>query len=173
LRLPALVLPAAALCALFGAAPATGGEVTSERAGILLVSPTDGGGWTDEGDAHGPALVSRDFAGERLGARAVELEPPDGLDRLDRAAQADRLIDFLDELIDGSYGLVSGMSGPFYYGDEGPLAVSREFDAEGRFIREYLIWDSERLLNLTLWCRAELADALGGEMDALLAGFRW
>jgi hypothetical protein len=154
------------------AAVAAAGGVTSEGAGMLLVSP-EGDGWSDEGDADGPVLVCRDLAGERIGARAVELEPPAELDRLDRTAQAGRLAAFLDELIAEGYDSVSRMTGPYYYGDEGPLVVSREFYADGCLVREYLVWDSERLLNLTLWCRAELSDALAGEMDALLAGFRW
>jgi hypothetical protein len=168
LRLTVLVLAAA-----LATTPATGGEVFSERAGMLLVPPADGEVWTDEGDEDGPALVSRDLGGERLGARAVELEPPEGLAAMDRLGQAEYLIGYLDEIIGASYGLVGGLEGPFYFGDEGPLVVSWEFDALERHNREYLIWDSTRLLNLTIWCRAGLAGGLEGAMNALLAQFRW
>jgi hypothetical protein len=168
-RLPAALLVAATLAA----APAAGEEVRSERAGMLLVSPDDGGDWEDAGDEDGPALVSRDIGGRRLGARAVELESPAGLEGLDRPGQAEYLVGYLEEIIENSYGPVKEPEGPFYFGDEGPLVVSWEFLALGRHNREYLVWDSVRLLNLTIWCRAGLADGLEDDMNALLARFRW
>ncbi len=161
------------LAVTLGVTPASGEEVRSEWAGMLLTPPPDGETWEDTGDETGPTLVSRDLGGERVGARAVELETPGELVGMDRTAQADHLLGYLDEIISASYGLVTEMAGPFYFGDEGPLVVSWEFFAEDRYNREYLIWDSARLLNLTIWCRAGLAGGLDGAMNALLARFRW
>ena len=161
------------LLAAFGIVSAVSGAVLSEWAGMLLSPPGDGGNWVDDGDENGPALISRDLGGERIGARAVELAAPEELFRMDRAAQADHLSDRLDEIITASYGLVTGMKGPFYFGDEGPLVVSWEFFAEDRYNREFLIWDGVRLINLRIWCRAGLADGLDGAMNAILARFRW
>ncbi|MCK4593690.1 hypothetical protein KAU45_04260 [bacterium] len=161
------------LAATLGLTSVVRGEVRSEWAGMLLTPVSDGETWEDAGDETGPALVSRDLGGERLGAWAVELEPPEDLAGMDRTAQADYLLGYLDDIIGASYGLVTKMEGPFYFGDEGPLVVSWEFFAGDRYNREYLIWDSERLVNLTIWCRAGLAGGLEGAMNALLAQFRW
>lgn len=161
------------LAVALGATPVSGGEVRSEWAGMLLTTPPDGETWEDTGDETGPALISHDFGGERIGALAVELEAPVELAGMDRTAQADHLILYLEEIIGASYGLVARMEGPFYFGDEGPLLVSWEFFAEDRYNREYLIWDSRRLVNLTIWCRAGLAGGLDGAMNAILAQFRW
>ncbi len=161
------------LAVALGVTPMSGGEVCSEWAGMLLTPPSDGETWEDTGDETGPALISRDFGGERVGARAVELETPVELAGMDRTAQADHLIVYLDEIIGASYGLVTKMEGPFHFGGEGPLVVSWEFFAEDRYNREYLIWDSRRLVNLAIWCRAGLAGGLDDAMNAILVQFRW
>ena len=149
----------------------------SDYGDMLLTSIDNGMDWEDRGDANGPALIASDFGGENAGARAIDITVPDGLvgqsPDYDRSDQSSLLLELLDEVVSNSYGLVRDADGPFNHGDAGAIVVSLEFYTESRFYREYLIWDGNRLLNLTLWCRAGLAESLTGTLDGLLSSFRW
>ncbi len=168
-----LLLPL--LLILFSTAPAA--IVYSDYADMLLTSIDNEMTWKDRGDENGPELVASDFGGEKVGARAIDINVPDGMEGqspdYDRGWQTSLLLELLDDMVSDSYGLVREADGPFNHSDAGAIVVSFEFYAEGRFYREYLIWDGNRLLNLTLWCRAGLAGGLTGTLDNLLASFRW
>jgi len=158
-------------------AVASAAVVYSDYGDMLLTSIDNGMDWEDRGDDNGPALVASDFGGENVGARAIDITVPDGLvgqsPDYNRNEQNSLLLELLDDMVSDSYGLVRDAEGPFNHGEAGAIVVSLEFYAESRFYREYLIWDGNRLLNLTLWCRAGLADGLTGTLDGLLSSFRW
>ncbi|MCD4733198.1 hypothetical protein K8R78_03045 [bacterium] len=168
-----LLLPL--LLILFSTVPAA--LVYSDYAEMLLTSIDNGMDWKDRGDADGPALVASDFGGEKIGARAIDINLPDGLTGQspdnNRGEQTSLLLELLDEMVSNSYGLVRDADGPFNHGDAGAIVVSIEFYDESRFYREYLIWDGDRLLNLTLWCQAGQVEGLSGILDDILGGFRW